>query len=235
MEWAFASRKIDVARLFILKGARVDHISAKGWTPAFNLFGYDWIHQTEGSCLEYLELLSSSSFSEFDIQDEDGWTAMHRAAAFGSNNDIVALIDRGALPTITTQLGWTPIRCALRFNNTETFLALVGGLGQNFDVDAKDLRGWTLLHEAASMGNLEMLSLVLQHGANPYTLTKATSWMVPENLKNQAVTPAGIAKRGGKNHYRTYIDSVKSVGLDITTQSDLIHEDSDDDVFWPAK
>ena len=57
--------------------------------------------------------------------------------------------------------------------------------------------------------------------------------MVPENLKNQAVTPAEVSKCTGKNHYRTYIDALKSAGLDITTQTDLMNEDSDDDVFWP--
>lgn len=86
------------------RGARVDHISAKGWTPAFNLFGYKWIHKTDGSCDEYLELLSAATFSEFDIQDIDGWSAIHRAAAYGTADDITALVGRGSSVTLQTKL-----------------------------------------------------------------------------------------------------------------------------------
>jgi ankyrin repeat protein len=185
--------------------------------------------------MEYLELLSSSSFSEFDTQDVDGWTAMHRAAAFGSSDDIAALLERGSSSTMTTRLGWTPIRCALRFKNAATFLELVRRLGQSFDVDEKDVRGWTLLDEAASMGNPEMLNLTLRHGANTHTLTKATSWMVPENLENQAVTPAGVAKSVGEDHHKAYIDALKKAGFDVTTRKDLTDNDSEDDMFWPAE
>lgn len=231
LEWAFASRKIDIARLFITRGARVDHISAKGWTPAFNLFGFKWIHKTDDPCVEYLELLSSSTFSEFDIRDVDGWTAMHRAAAFGTANDVTALVKRGSSVTLLTHMNWMPIRCAVRFENVETFLELAKYLQPNF-INNKDVRGWTLLHEAASMGSSTMLDLILQHGADPHIVSTATSCIVPEGLENLAVTPADVAKNEGEEAYMTYVNALNKAGFDITIQEEP--EEDEEDVFWLA-
>jgi ankyrin repeat protein len=215
------------------RGARVDHISAKGWTPAFNLFGYKWIHNTHGSCVEYLELLSSATFSEFDIQDIDGWSAMHRAAAFGTSEDIAALKKRGSSVTSLTHLDWAPIRCAVRFENVDTFSELVKHLQPSF-VGEKDVRGWTLLHEAASMGSSTMLHLILQHGADPHIVSNATSYVVPTGLENRAVTPADIAKNEGDDTYKIYVEALKKAGFDITIPEQVDEEDTYD-VFWLAE
>ncbi|KAE8444702.1 hypothetical protein EG329_014360 [Mollisiaceae sp. DMI_Dod_QoI] len=232
LEWAFASRKIDVARLFIARGARVDHISAKGWTPAFNLFGYKWIHETDGSCVEYLELLSAATFSEFDIQDIDGWSAMHRAAAFGTAEDIAALMKRGSSFRLPTLLNWMPIRCSVRFENADTFLELVKHLQPSF-VDEQDVRGWTLLHEAASMGSSRMLNLILRHGADPHIVSKATSYVVPEGLENRTVTAVDVAKNKGDDAYKIFIAELDKAGFDITIHKDSSSEQAED-VFWLA-
>ena len=168
-----------IARLFLERGAKIDHISAKGWTPAFNLFGYRWIHGSDEPCTEYLDLLSAASFSEFDIQDVDGWSAMHRAAAFGSCEDIAALVSHGAPCALLTTMEWAPIRCAVKFENENTFVELAKHLPPSF-VDEKDIRGWTILHEAANMGSRTMLRLVLRYGADPHITSYKTSYLVPQ-------------------------------------------------------
>ena len=236
LEWAFASRKLDIVRLFIEKGARVDHVSAKGWTPAFNLFGYEWIHHKKESCIEYLQLLSAASFSEFDIQDVDGWSAMHRAAAFGSAEDIAALVAVGASVTLLTNLGWMPIRCAVRFENIATFLELAKHLPSSF-IDQQDIRGWTLLHEAAGMGSSEMLGLVLNYGANPHAVSFKTADVVPCGLENKAVTPGDVAKHEGEETYLAYVEGLKLAGFDIALVQELEGDtqSSTEDIFWPAE
>ncbi len=214
----------------------MDHISAKGWTPAFNLFGYKWIHNTDGSCMEYLELLCSATFSEFDIQDIDGWSAMHRAAAYGRSEDVAALVRRGSSVTLLTRLGWAPIRCAVRFENVDTFLELVKYLQASF-IDEQDVRGWTLLHEAASMGSSKMLELVLQHRANPHIISIATSYVVPKGLENKFVTAADVAKNKGDDAFEAYIRALKKAGFDVTVCEVFEEEDEEDtnDVFWMAQ
>lgn len=207
----------------------MDHISAKGWTPAFDLFGYEWIHHSKESCNEYLELLSAASFSEINNQDVDGWSAMHRAAAFGSREDITALIKYGSSCTLLTNMNWTPIRCAVRFENEDTFLELAKHLQPSF-VDDQDIRGWTLLHEAADMGSYEMLHLVLQYKPDPYAVTKATACLVPDGMENCSVTAAQIARNAGDEAYQTYVDALREFGIDLMFNE----EDDTDDMFWPA-
>jgi ankyrin repeat protein len=180
--------------------------------------------------LEYLELLSSATFSEFDIQDIDGWSAMHRAAAFGTGEDIAALVKRGSSVSLLTWMNWMPIRCAVRFENIDTFLELVKYLQPSF-VEEKDVRGWTLLHEAASMGSSSMLQLILQYGADPHATSIATSYIIPEGLENRRLTPADVARNKGEDAYKIYIEALNKAGFDITIPED----DDESDVFWPAE
>ena len=214
----------------------MDHVSAKGWTPAFNLFGYESIHHTKGSCIEYLQLLSAASFSEFDIQDVDGWSVMHRAAAFGSAEDISALVSVGASVMLPTSLGWMPIRCAVRFENVDTFLALMKHLNPAF-INEQDIRGWTLLHEAAEMGSSRMLDLILKHGGDPHVLSFKTGHAVPDGLENKRLTPGDLARNEGEDAYRTYVEALKSAGYDVSVVKEVEEECSSDaeDIFWSAE
>jgi hypothetical protein len=183
--------------------------------------------------LEYLELLSSATFSEFDIQDVDGWTAMHRAAAFGTGEDIAALVNRGSSVTLPTPMNWMPIRCAVRFENVDTFLELVKHLQPSF-VDEKDVRGWTLLHEAANMGSSTMLHLILSYGADPHTISEATSYVVPKGLANRLLTPADVARNKGDDTYKIYVEALNKAGFDITIRGEF-DKDDENDVFWPVE
>ncbi|RDL41307.1 uncharacterized protein BP5553_01286 [Venustampulla echinocandica] len=86
LDWALAHRQYAVARWLLENGADVHHISARGWTPLFSLFGAQPCHS--GPCGEFLELFSAACFDDFNAQDRDGWTIMHRAAAFGNAEHI---------------------------------------------------------------------------------------------------------------------------------------------------
>jgi len=79
-----ANRQLSVARWLVSNHADVHHISARGWTPVFSLFGDEPQHQA--SCDVFLELLSAASFDDFSAQDGNGWTVMHRAAAHGNGD-----------------------------------------------------------------------------------------------------------------------------------------------------
>ncbi|KAH8587423.1 ankyrin repeat-containing domain protein [Bisporella sp. PMI_857] len=235
LEWAFASRKLHIARLLIENGAKIDHISAKGWTPAFNLFGYEWLHKTEEPCAEYLDLLSAASFSEYDVQDAAGWSVMHRAAVFGNRHDVEALVRHGAPCELRTSLQWTPVRCAVRFGNTDTFIELAKHLPPNF-INEQDKCGWTLLHEAAETGSYKMIQTLLQYGADPHIISYPTSLQVPEGLENTAATAAGVAKNESDEAYQVFIQALKDFGLDVSLPQTYGKDECDkDDIFWPAE
>src|SRR5882757_7830454 len=142
LDWALAHRQYIVARWLLDNRADVHHISARGWTPAFSLFGEESRHQN--SCEEFLELLLGASFDNFNAQDGAGWTIMHRAAAWGNADHIKSLLTRGATLDIRmSNLGWTPIFCAVQFNNLSTFAEVVQN--QPHFLAATGARGWTLL------------------------------------------------------------------------------------------
>jgi ankyrin repeat protein len=235
LEWAFASRKLHIARVLVENGAKIDHISAKGWTPAFNLFGYEWLHKTEEPCNEYLDLLSTASFSEYDVQDAAGWSVMHRAAAFGNRHDIEALIRHGAPCELYTSLQWTPIRCAVKFENIDTFVGLAKHLPPNF-INERDKRGWTLLHEAAKMGSYTMIQTLLKFGADPHIISYATALRVPEGLENMAVTADEVAKNESDEAYQVFIQALKDFGHDVSLSQSYGKDEYDKgDIFWPAE
>lgn len=158
---------------------------------------------------------------------------MHRAAAFGTGEDIAALVKRGSSVSLLTCLNWMPIRCAVRFGNVDTFLELVKHLPPSFP-EEKDVRGWTLLHEAASVGSLSMLQILLEHGADPHAKSIATSYVVPRGLENRRLTPADVARNKGDDAYKIYIEALKTAGFEITV-SEKFGEDDEGDVFWPAE
>jgi len=72
-----------------------------------------------------MEMLAAQSFSEFHVQDKQGWSCAHRAAAFGTASDII-LLSRLQAPLMlqTFKLSWPPIFCAVQFGNVETFQEL---------------------------------------------------------------------------------------------------------------
>jgi ankyrin repeat protein len=210
-------------------GVDVHHISARGWTPAFSLFGEEPEHQAP--CEEFLEVISAASFSDLDAQDGDGWTAMHRAAAFGNANQIQALIARGASPKVRTRnLMWTPIFCAVQFNNMSTFKELTRHQA-NF-LTATDVREWTLLHLAVESQNLEVMSCLIDLGADPCACSPPTQFSIHVDLEDMSLLPGDIAKIRGTRVLSAYLNALTAKGYDVQAMDDK--QENTLDIFWPA-
>jgi hypothetical protein len=78
--------------------------------PLFDLFLRSPPEGRPTSSKEYIEMLSAASFSDFDIQDQEGWSGVHGAAAFDIAEDISTLTRmRASLTLQTTKLLWIPI------------------------------------------------------------------------------------------------------------------------------
>jgi ankyrin repeat protein len=212
-----------VSRWLVENRADVHHISARGWTPAFSLFGSESCHQD--SCEEFLELLSAASFSDFNAQDGDGWSIMHRVAAFGTADHIKSLISRKvSLDLRTTNLGWTPIFCAAQFNNLSTFTELIQyqpGL-----LAATDIRNWTLLHLAVNASSLDIMRVLIGLGADPHALSFPTAFYIPKDLSGLLLTPGDIARIRGPPIFTAYLDALAASGHEVH----LVNSD----IFWPA-
>ena len=221
-------RRMAVARLLLSNGAESNHINRKGWTPAFNLFGFAKQNYSSG---EYINMLSATSFTEFDIQDGEGWTCMHGAGAFGCANDISSLVKvHASLKIQTIKLSWTPIFCAVQFGNISTFNEL--RKHQPNLLEMRDLRGWTLLHVAINAKHLEIMQILISLDADPHAQSYPTEFFVPEDLKSISVTPGDIARLRGPLVFSAYIAALKAAGHDF----EVIKDDAEEceDLFWPA-
>ncbi|KAK0109536.1 Ankyrin repeat domain-containing protein 60 [Cadophora gregata] len=228
IQCAFAFSYIEIARLLISNGTEIHHINATGWTPAFHIFGTAPNPILRSSC-ECIEMLSAASFNDFDTQDTEGWTCMHRAAAYGCANDIKLLVKLNVSTTIQTiKVCWTPIFCAVHFGNISTFEEL---RRTNPDFLAlKDVRRWTLLHVAVNAKRVDMIAHLISLGADPYATSLATQFLVPVDLKGGSVTPGDIAVLRGENILNAFIAALANCGHDV----EVYRDGGEVDIFWPA-
>ncbi len=96
----------------------------------------------------------------------DGFTALHFAAFFNRPEIARDLIRHGAdvAAVAKNPMKVSPIHSAAAAHSPEIVRLL---LEQGAPADARQHGGWTALHEAAQIGDLQMVSDLLQHQADP--------------------------------------------------------------------
>jgi ankyrin repeat protein len=90
---------------------------------------------------------------------------VHFAAFFNLPAIIQLLIDHGANIEIEggNEIIMTPLRVAITRNNYESACLLLENKANPF---GQDMHGFTLLHEAANWGSIEMVKLLLEAGCD---------------------------------------------------------------------
>lgn len=156
-----------------------------------------------------------------------GWTAIHRAAAFGKGHHIRKLHSLGIvqLNGHTLYTHWLPIQCAARYGNVSTFTVLMELLPLKLLLDLKDSRGWTLLHLAAQSGSSELINRLLKLGADPEAVSDPASMLVPRDLENIWLTPRMIAEYCAHGH--AYDDALRKASYTMhqnEQEADLLFE-----------
>lgn len=185
---------------------------------------------------EYLEMLCAKSFSDFDVQDQFGTTALHRAASWGTAEDVRLLLQAGASPSIFDNArGWTAVFDAVSEKNPNTLRELTKHMIPGTP-SAVDFRGWTLLPIAIETGDLEIMRLVLELGVDPHYLVKLGT---SDNASFDEVTPVEFSQQIGPEVHKTFLTALQLVGFDVSTAPDDQYDSFDDDgegaVFWPAE
>ncbi|PEQ47568.1 hypothetical protein COK00_10405 [Bacillus cereus] len=96
---------------------------------------------------------------------EDGWTLLHLAAYFGEKELASFLIESGADIHIRAknENKNTPLQAAIANKQSELVAFLIE---KGSHVNVIQSGGWTGLHEAALLGNEEIVMLLLENGAN---------------------------------------------------------------------
>jgi hypothetical protein len=172
---------------------------------------------------EFIDILVCNSFSQFDAQDKKGWTVLHRAAAWGTSTDVKKLIQmRASVDRRTYKLDWTPLFCAVAYNNLDTLQALLDVLSVSDVGDQRDARGWNLLHVAAGYGNIAAIPGLLERGVDIEALSKATSRFVPPAIRDRCVTPAEVARSCGEQTYVHWTAAVEAAGRNVDVRPDAV-------------
>jgi len=200
---AFFIGNVSIIRLLLNAGAEVDYQNSRTWTSLS--FLWDPIRPVHTSTSEILEICVEQGFSAWNDPDIRGWSAVHRAAAYGCYDDIRNLEYKGAnLQTYTTDHLWGPITCAVWNSNISTFNALTEILPIEEVLATRDTRGWTLLHFAAQNG-CEHILRTLWRGIDHQALTIGTRAWVTEGLEMKNLTAEMIAREYGHGELWTKV------------------------------
>lgn len=106
---------------------------------------------------------------DIDDQDNDGFTALHKAIIGKKEAVISHLLRKGASPHIRDRDGASPLHYAVQVGAMQTVKLL---LKYEVDVNAADNEGWTPLHIAVQSRNRDIAKVLLVNGADKTRRTK---------------------------------------------------------------
>lgn len=185
--------------------------------------------------VDYLNLLAENAYQDLGVTDVGDWTALDSAAAFGRSSDVLWLLKFRADPRQTAQpLCWNALHHGVFYGNYETFKTLLPYFREDA-ASMTDLRGWTLLHIAASAGHKEIVCDLLELGADPVALSKPFMSHIPESIFNLACTPRQVAAAQNEEKERLFLEALDELCLTLQTPEENRTVDSEEEEFWEAE
>ncbi len=143
---------LDIVKLLLTKGANPNLANNNGVTPLHNA--------AFNSNLEIVKLLVDYG-ANINAENKDGIVALRDAVKNGHTKIVRFLLEKGANVNIQIIEDATPFNGQIHFVDNKNIKLL------NKYKDAVTKRkGWFILHYAVYTGNLEIVKLLLDHGAN---------------------------------------------------------------------
>ncbi|KAG8528637.1 uncharacterized protein KY384_006324 [Bacidia gigantensis] len=150
----------------LLSGAKVETRGLNGWSP---------LHKAaDNGDTETTRLLLDSGASVHTASAR-GLIPLHRAAGKGHVEIMKLLVDSGSPSDTSTIDGWTPIHGASVAGQDEAVRFLLNI--NDGDIDKANEGGQTALHLACKSGHSQVVSVLLEYGANP--LVKDSRGAIP--------------------------------------------------------
>ena len=156
--------KLEIARLLLDYGAKMNAKNAQGETPLHLVSRGEYNAPTDGVLVAKLLL---DRGVDVNAQDKRHWTTLHSASYNGKPEIVQILLYHSAKVNAETDLGETPLHLVRpgKYGSQDGIqvvrLLLEGGI----DVNAHDKRNWTPLHAASYHGRLEIVRVLLDQGA----------------------------------------------------------------------
>jgi ankyrin repeat protein len=117
-----------------------------------------------GDC-ERLDAIVAGDAMQVWAVSPDGWAPLHLAAAFAGPDAVRLLLEHGAHAHQVSRNPQRnqPLHAAVTLGDSEEAVRLL--LEAGADVNATQAGGFTALHQAAASGKLEIIAVLLEHGA----------------------------------------------------------------------
>ncbi|KAF3200935.1 hypothetical protein TWF679_000560 [Orbilia oligospora] len=142
-----------IVNILLARGANVDTVESRRWTPLFYA-------AASGHSATVKQLIDRGS--RIDSECTHGWTPLIHAAYGGHEAALVVLLKNGA-KTVASSSGEPALAYAAANERVKTVKLL---LDHKADTNLYNKRGLTPLLEAARVGNLEIVNILLERGAN---------------------------------------------------------------------
>ncbi len=181
---AFYGRR-EACGMLIRFGAVVDSVNPQGQTPLIAA-------SSDYGSLETVSFLLQAGANP-NHRMSNGDTAINRAAWYGHTTVVEKLLQYRANPAFKNSLNYTALYSAIERNRPSTALVLARtGIAIN---DADD-RGTTPLHLASAKGMTELVTLMLEKGADPKLVSSSYATALHSAAMNGhlAIARALVAK-----------------------------------------
>jgi ankyrin repeat protein len=132
--------------------------------------------------------------AQVDRRSDDGFTALHFAAFFGTSEAAAVLIDAGAdvSSVAANDMKVQPLHSAAASRSTSTARLL---LAAGAPPDGQQTGGYAPLHEAALHADVELMELLLRHGART------------DVCNDHGQTPADLARSEGHDDIANQLEA----------------------------
>ncbi|KAK0639397.1 ankyrin repeat-containing domain protein [Cercophora newfieldiana] len=184
--WAARLGNLSAIKALVGAGVDINLGSASGKTPLIgacietsNAECFDWLLQngadpyradskgshclTAACCLGSLHAVKALVESGFDVETRDhaGMTGLGWAVNYDHESIAAYLLQHGASFGLENKAGWTPVLDAV-LRNSHRCLKLLLKKGANYRFVSR--HGWSILHCAASTGDLKTMEILTEHG-----------------------------------------------------------------------
>lgn len=202
---AVYSRNVDTVQLLLERGAEINAQTATGgWTALLKA-------AREAPSTEIVQLLLEKGANVNAATTLQGLRALHMAASSGSAEIAQLLINKGADVNAPSEDGTRPLDTAAATEKSTGVMRVLLDNGANINRATDSAKNLSPLHLAASAGYTEIVSLLLERGADVNVSAKEKGILDVEGLPIHLA-----ATRGFTQVVRLFLDQ----GVDINVKSE---------------